>query len=207
MMGMGSGGSDGTSLAALLEVVSDPEAAKTKLAEFNAKIEQAKVIMEQAKAVNDENARMVKDIRAKTDEAFAAQAVKEVELARRESILASNLSSIEGAKKELAELGSRVASDQQNVNQRKRDLERAEQDLLDRAAKATADHEAAVKARKATLDAEHSTRMSAAKKAMDEAIAKDKLATATAIEAEQKKQLYEKRLAVLQETVKVMQGD
>ncbi len=206
-MGMVSQGSDGSSLAALLEVVKDPEAAKAKLAEFNAKIEEAKGFLEQAKNTNAENAQMVKDITEKTDAALRAQAEKEQNLMRRESAITKNLSIIETAKKELQVQTDKLSELQQNTSQKELAVAQAEKDGLAKVANmlAIAEHEVSV--RKAAVESDYSARLAAAKKAMEAAIAKDKIASSILDEAEQKKQLYEKRLAAIQQVVQTMQGE
>src|SRR5882672_7562220 len=126
MMGTSVVGHDGTSLTALLEVVSDPAAAKAKLDEFNAKIDEAKGFLAQAKDVNAENERMVREITERTDAAFKAQAVKEENLLHRENQLAARHQDVSSSHQELLLSKENLQALEQELLQKALDLAQKE---------------------------------------------------------------------------------
>lgn len=201
MMGIGVVGQDGASLAALLEVVSDPEAAKAKLAEFNAKIEEAKGFLAQAKDVNAENERLVREITEKTDSAFKAQAAKEAELINRENHLVARHQELTSGHQEVATVKGMLQVLEQELAQKALKLTQKEQEGEAAVSKFLANAEKTFADRKMVLEQEYAVLKTKAQQAYDDANAKAILAAETLASALEKKLVIDKRAAALKQAM------
>jgi len=201
MMGTSVVGHDGTSLTALLEVVSDPEAAKAKLNEFNAKIEEAKGFLAQAKDVNAENARMVREITERTDAAFKIQADKEKELSHRENQLAARHQDVASSHQELLSSKENLQALEQELIQKALTFAQKEQELEAKVTATLASLEKNFTERKASLEQDYATLKANAQKLFDQASKHAAEAVAANVAAQEQKMAIEKRAAALKQAM------
>jgi chromosome segregation ATPase len=208
MIGLGgSGGGDaGTdSLAALLTVIADPDAAKTRLKELTAKSKEASTFLEQAKAENLKTEALRAEIEPKQaaiESALRLQASKEADLTAREEKHRNNVAALDARAKALAEGELAAVVRDKQLGTRENALKQAEFDNVAKIQASLVDLDKTIAARKQQIEDDCAGQIGDANRLQARATEALKKAEATLADAVKKQAAYEARLAKLQELAK-----
>lgn len=208
MIGLGgSGGSDaGTdSLAALLTVIADPDAAKTRLKELVAKSKEASTFLEQAKAENAKTEALRAEIEPKQaaiESALKSASLKEADLAAREEKHRNNVAALDARAKALAEGELAAVVRDKQLGMRENALKQAEFDNTAKIQATLTALDKTVIERKQQIEDDCASQIADANRLQAKAAEAVKRAEATLADAVKKQAAYEGRLAKLQELAK-----
>ncbi len=203
---LATGASALSALASLLQVVSDPAAAKAMLKELNSKSVEIQALLDQVKAQYQNIETMHKEVytkQVKVDADLKELDAKEGNLRAREADVANKLDSI--SSREDSFLKAKQGFDQLKKQkeaehgQRELALVKAENDNATKLSTMLADAERNFAARKSALEAEFNSLKNEYASKVASAAEKDKAAAEALVIAEAKKKLYEGRMASLKQ--------
>lgn len=203
---LATGASALSALASLLTIVSDPTAAQSMLKELNSKSAEIQALLDQVKTQYQNIETMHKEVytkQVKVDAGLKELDAKEGNLRAREADVADKLGSLSG--REDSFLKAKQGFDQlkkqkeTEYEQRETALAKAENDNAIKLSTMLSDAERAFAARKAALEIDFNKLKDEYTFKVASATEKDKAAAETLAIAEEKKKLYEGRMASLKQ--------